>query len=139
MFGTANLLWHRAGVVVVMPPMYRIGLTDILVYYVLNHHYTGDMKKDIYLPHLNYTIKVRPMKSPPEEMPTALAYVKTEDNNTCTMYLGEKSTTGDLLHEIIHVLQKICLARNIDFGLEQEHTAYIGHYLAGEILGYKWD
>lgn len=98
------------------------------------------MKKDIYLPHIHYTVRIREFKAHPEGLENALAYVEYTDENTCTMYLNSKRKLlgGDVLHEIIHVLQKMCSARNMRFELEVEHLAYTAQHLAGEILGYKW-
>ena len=71
-------------------------------------------------------------------MENALAYVENIDNNSCAIFLGKKDSSGDIAHELVHVLQFICLARNIDFRLEKEHMGYIMHYLMGRILGNEW-
>lgn len=91
----------------------------------------------IYLPHLNYTLKVKKFKVC-AEMPNALAWVEHTDSNTCTLYLDKKYTPGDLAHELVHVLQFIALDRNLRFELEQEHFGYMMQYFMGEILGYEW-
>jgi hypothetical protein len=100
------------------------------------------MKKlsKIYLPHIHYTVHVKQMTVPPEGVLHAKAYVLREDENSCTVFLDKKKiVAGDLAHEIVHVLQFICGDRNINFVLEQEHTAYIMQYLMGKIMGYSWE
>lgn len=94
----------------------------------------------IYLPHINYTVTVKQLKNPPEELLHCQAYAESIDKNNCIVYLDlkKKINAGDLAHELVHVLQFICLNRNINFTLEQEHMAYIMHYLMGKILGYTW-
>lgn len=92
----------------------------------------------IYLAHIHYTVNVRKFKDAPEEVPNALAYVRRLDENSCVVYLSGKQNPGDVAHELTHVLQNICLARNIEFSLEREHMGYIMHYLMGKILGYQW-
>ena len=97
-------------------------------------------KRDIYLAHLNYTVRLRQSGQPPEEVKHAISWVISEDKNTCTLYTDLKTRIhpGDLSHELIHVLQFICLDRNINFTLEQEHMGYLMQYLFGQIMGHKW-
>lgn len=94
--------------------------------------------RKIYLPHLNYTLFVRKMKVPPEEIPNALAWFQSIDENSSAIYLAKKEVPGDIAHELIHVLQHICLHRNIDFIRETEHMGYLMHYLLGKVMGYSW-
>jgi hypothetical protein len=93
----------------------------------------------INLPHIAYTVFVRRFKRAPRRLPSALAYVEYRDENSCALYLPDGSTAGDIAHEIVHVLQKICLARNMTFTLEQEHMAYLMHYMMGRITGHSYD
>ena len=93
----------------------------------------------IYLPHLNYTVEVKLFKTPPESLENALAYVQSNGQHSCSLYIGKTYKPADLAHELIHVLQFIALARNIDFKLEQEHFGYLMHYLMIKIEGGKWD
>lgn len=93
----------------------------------------------IYLPHINYTVYVKKFKKPPFDLPNAHAYVESDGENSCSIFLIEKPNPGDVAHELIHVLQRICKSRNMNFLKEEEHMAYIMHYLMGEILGYKWE
>ena len=95
--------------------------------------------KDIYIPHLNYRVRVRQLKPHPD-LPHAQAWVSADDRNNCTLYLDlkHKLIAGDVAHELIHVLQAICLNRNMDFRIETEHMAYLMHWLMGEVMGYEW-
>lgn len=95
--------------------------------------------KKIYIPHLNYTITIKEAKNPPEELFNAVNWVESQGQYGCTMYLDKKPHPGDLSHELIHVLQFICLNRNMNFMTEHEHMGYLMHWLMGEILGYKWN
>jgi hypothetical protein len=92
----------------------------------------------IYIPHLNYTITVKEPKNPPKELYNPKAWVHSEGSKGCTMYITKKPLPSDLAHEVVHVLQFICLNRNIDFTTEQEHMGYLMQYIMGEILGYEW-
>lgn len=95
---------------------------------------------NIYLPHIHYTVRVRQIRRRPEGLANALAYVLHDNPNQCTLYLDRKKRIipGDLAHELVHVLQFICLDRNISFTQEQEHMGYIMHYLMGRVLGHTW-
>lgn len=95
--------------------------------------------KKIYLPHIHYTVHVKQFQ-PHKDLENALAYVQNNGPNNCTLFidLKQKIVPADLAHELVHVLQFICLARNINFTLEQEHMGYIMHYLMGRIMGDTW-
>jgi len=97
------------------------------------------MRKDIYIPHLNYTVKVREAKNPPEYLNNALNWVVSDGQYSCTLFIEKKPHAGDLAHELIHVLQFIALERNMDFKLEQEHFAYLMHYLIGQVMGWEFN
>lgn len=93
------------------------------------------MKKDIYLPHLHYTVRLRHFSKAPEELNNALAWTKHDKNGVVTVYLPKgKQAYGDVAHELIHVLQFICLDRNIRFEFEHEHFGYLMHYLMGQVF-----
>lgn len=96
------------------------------------------MEKDIYLPHIHYKILVRPFKKD-ARVPNALAYTEHNKNGVCTLYLPKgKQMPGDIAHELVHVLQFICLDRDIRFEVEQEHMGYIMHYLMGQVFGHTF-
>ena len=94
--------------------------------------------KEIYLPHINYTVRVRQFKKAPQQLPNARAYVESLDDHSCTLYIENKPHPCDLAHEVVHVLQFIALSRNMDFKLEQEHFGYMMQYIMGQVLGEKW-
>lgn len=98
------------------------------------------VRKDIFIPHLNYVVKVRQFKTPPEDCHHSLAYVQSHGQHGCTLYIDLKKSCSpmDLAHEIVHILQFICMWRNIDFKIEQEHMGYLMQWLMGEIVGAKW-
>jgi len=98
-------------------------------------------RKDIIIPHLGYTVKIRPFKNAPEEMPNALAFVKSETPHTCTLYLdfSKHMEAGDIAHELVHVLQFLCLHRNIDFVTETEHMGYLMGWMMGVIFNREYD
>lgn len=93
-----------------------------------------------YLPHIHYTVNIKQFKKAPDSIENALAYVERDDSNSCTVYIDKtkKLMPGDIAHELIHVLQFICLDRNMNFTLEEEHCAYIMHYLMGKIFGHTY-
>jgi len=80
----------------------------------------------IYIPHLNYTVHVKPinMARTPARIHTALAYVERIDNRLCEVHMPRNDLPSSVAHELIHVLQYICEARHIDFVQEQEHMSY---------------
>lgn len=90
------------------------------------------------IPHLGYTVIHKPFTSAPKSIPNARAYVVHNNSNSCTIYSDKKATAPDLAHELVHVLQFICLDRNIDFRIEQEHMAYIMGYVMGKITGHSY-
>jgi hypothetical protein len=93
----------------------------------------------IFIPHLNYTVWVRPIRAKrPERIPNAIAYVEKINNRRCDVYLPLDDTPGSLAHELTHALQFICEARHIDFVNEQEHMGYLMQWMTGRILGYVW-
>lgn len=92
----------------------------------------------IYIPHIHYTVFVKEAKTPPEEISNAKAWVISEDRNSCTLYIEKKPNPCQLAHELVHVLQRICLNRNITFTLEQEHMGYLMDFLMGKILGFEY-
>lgn len=96
------------------------------------------MRKKIYLPHLNYTVYVRPFKTPPDCISGAGAWFDPLDDDCCAIYLPAKVDPTTAAHELVHVLQHICDVRHINFRIEREHMAYVMQHLMGEVLGYSW-
>lgn len=96
------------------------------------------MRKDIYLPHINYTVRVRDLRPAPKEIAAAKAWIRRNDRHSCTIYLPKNETSCGVAHELVHALQYICADRHIDFTAEMEHMAYLMQYLMARILGYSW-
>lgn len=91
----------------------------------------------VQIPHLNYTVKVRPMRPMPNGDRPRGAWVDHVDDYNSVIYVN-KQTPGVIAHEVTHVLQHICSVRHINFIHETEHMGYLSQYLVGQILGYEW-
>lgn len=91
----------------------------------------------IQIPHLNYTVRVRPMKPMPDGAIPRGAWVHHVNDWNSIIYVN-KLTPGVVAHEVTHVLQHICSVRHIDFIHETEHMGYLSQYLVQRILGYSW-
>lgn len=91
----------------------------------------------IKLPHIGYTVFVRPFKEN-KKVNNGLAYVERTSAHSSTLFTP-KCRNGDLAHELIHVLQNICIDRNIDFTTETEHMGYLMHYLFAKATGTDYD
>lgn len=94
--------------------------------------------KTVYIPHLNYTVRFRPFKKPPPAIRNARAWIRRDDANGCTIYVGPRETPSQIAHELVHTLRYICIDRHMDFEDEDEHMAYLMQYLMGQALGYEW-
>lgn len=95
--------------------------------------------KDIKIPHLGYTIKVRDIRKNPKK--NFVMYVEKLNSNTCQMNLKRKIADTDfptLAHETLHVLQYIADARNIDLTYEQENVGYLMQYILNQLLGFSY-
>lgn len=94
---------------------------------------------NIKLPHINYTVRVRPwkmLKDPKWRKSKALFWA----TGKCvgTLYFRNNPPPSTIAHELIHVLQHICESNNMDFCYEIEHMAYIMQYLMIRIQGYEY-
>lgn len=96
------------------------------------------MNKKIFLPHINYTVTVKEFKKLEGFVPTK-AYTEYIDSRNCILHLPKNIQGSMLCHEIVHVLQFICKARNMEFTLESEHMGYISQYLFMCVTGGRWD
>lgn len=92
----------------------------------------------VYFPHINYTVRLRRFKPPPDSIGTAMAWAQRDDKWGCTIYLPKVETPGDAAHEFIHALQWICQDREMLFEREFEHMAYMMQHLMGRVFGYEW-
>jgi len=93
-------------------------------------------KCDIYIPHLNYTVKVRTFTGrPPSQIPHAEAYVDPTHVGVCTVYFRPVTPAYNIVHEITHILKFMCIDRHMSFVDESEHMAYLAQYLMLRITG----
>lgn len=95
-------------------------------------------RKDVYLPHIDYTVRFRPHRKPPASIAGAKAWTRRDDRHGCTVFLALKETPSGLAHELVHVLRHICIDRHMLFDDECEHMAYIMQYLMGQAVGLVW-
>lgn len=95
--------------------------------------------QDIELPHINYTVRIRAYGRPPRAFEGVEAWVERTSKWACTVHLKKDALASTVAHELVHVLQFICLDRHMDFILEQEHMAYIMQYLMMTIGGGRWE
>ena len=92
----------------------------------------------IYLPHINYTVRIQPHKAAPARIAGAGAWICSDDKYGCTIYLRPNETPSGVAHELVHALRYICIERLMDFTAESEHMAYIMQHLMGQVFGYEW-
>lgn len=84
--------------------------------------------------HLNYVVlvkRVRRAKGVP------YAYVCHRRQGLCEVYTPQYIAPGTMAHELVHVLQAICIDRSIDFVDEKEHMAYTMDFLMARVFGYQ--
>lgn len=96
------------------------------------------MKIDISIPHLDYVVKVRDIKTRPPELKNCDCYTRKENDRTCTIYLSKNARPPVIAHETIHVLQFMCNSLDLDFIQEMEHMGYIMQYIMARILHYDY-
>lgn len=87
----------------------------------------------ITIPHIGYTIHVKKFKEN-DRINNGLAYVERTNQHSSTLYIPQ-CRNADLAHELVHVLQNICIDRNIDFITETEHMGYLMHYIYARVIG----
>jgi hypothetical protein len=92
----------------------------------------------IYLPHINYTVRVQRFKPAPHSIAGAIAWTRRDDKLGCTVFLPKIETPGGVAHEFVHALRFICIDRHMLFDDESEHMAYIMQYLMGQVFNYSW-
>jgi hypothetical protein len=95
----------------------------------------------IYIPHLHYKINVS-FKSKKFldnlGIQCACEHIK---NGEVTIHFKRKPKNTDfpsVAHEVMHVIQRIAHDRGIDMIKEEEHCAYLMHYILNKILGYEF-
>lgn len=87
--------------------------------------------------HLGYKILI---KNPTRK--EFVAYVERDNKNQCTLYIKRPvkfKEVSTLAHEVVHILQYIAEARNLDMIQEQEHMGYLMNYIMNEVLGFEYN
>lgn len=91
--------------------------------------------KEIKIPHLKCSVFI--YKKHKDDLPDAAGYAKRLCAEEYELHLKlpikGKVTAGNLVHEIIHILQYITEDNNMTFEYEREHLAYIAGYLFSEV------
>jgi hypothetical protein len=101
--------------------------------------------KKIHIPHLSYTLYICDKKN-------AKGYAKEylKKMHACREIIDHKSSKiwikipikplefPTLAHEVVHVLQHIAKEKDMVFEKEEEHFAYLMHYILNEVLGYEF-
>jgi hypothetical protein len=95
-------------------------------------------RRTIQIPHLNYTVKLRPIKPMPNGDVPRGAWVHHVNDWNSTIYVHPNPTPSVVAHEVTHILQHICSVRHIDFIRETEHMGYISQYLVMRAMGNDW-
>jgi len=91
--------------------------------------------------HLGYTVCVKDIKSfkGKHGLNNILAITQSDSKNQATIYIKKPiKDQAQLAHEVLHVLQWICIDRNISFTEEKEHMGYIMQFLMNEITGFTY-
>jgi hypothetical protein len=100
-----------------------------------------EIYKSLDIPHLRFTVRFMDMKYLKGIEVQGSGYTCISGENEATIFIENiEQTVTDLkltpwlAHEIVHVLQIICTKYNMRFENEQEHMAYLMHYLLSELL-----
>lgn len=100
--------------------------------------------RTVKLPHLRHTVKFIDLSYLQGVEIKGSGYTAIEDENTTLVFIKDiENTVKDytlapwIAHELIHVLQILCDKINANFVNEQEHMAYIMHYLFCELQDNK--
>ena len=90
----------------------------------------------IYIHHLVYTIHI---KDKYHKHMGNLPSCERMDNNNCILWLPKKirREVTTVAHEVMHVLQYIAEARDINMTAEQEHMGYLMQYIMAKVLQIK--
>ena len=96
------------------------------------------LSNKIYIQHLAYTVLIKE----PNKDSKFVAYVHKDNKNQCTLFIKRpvnRIEAPTLAHEIVHILQYICEARNIDMIFEQEHMGYLMNFIMNEVMGLTYE
>lgn len=94
----------------------------------------------ILIPHLGYTVFVKPKNNSRNHVAWVEADPKTP--NECTLFMNLPVKTLEiptLAHELTHVLQFICESRHITFSEEKEHMGYLMNFLMNRVIGIEYN
>ena len=99
----------------------------------------------ILIPHLGYTVYIKDKKLAKGLVKNYLVKMEacreTINNNSSIIWIKLPIKPIDvptLAHEVIHVLQHIAKEKDIDFIKEEEHFAYLMHFILNTTLGYEY-
>lgn len=100
-----------------------------------------DFYKKIEIPHLRFNVYFMDLSKLQGVPKLGAGYTCIFEDNSATVFLQdiEKNVkriefTPYIAHEIMHVIQIICEKFSMRVEIEQEHTAYIMHYLMDKLI-----
>ena len=99
----------------------------------------------IVINHLGYTIEVLDRKKAKGKEFDLLQHcvaITHKGKHKSTIYIKtpiKRNYIPVIAHELMHVIQNICVDRDIDMIQEQEQVAYIMQYALGKIMGYDYN
>lgn len=97
--------------------------------------------KIISIPHLRHEVIFYDMSNLKGVEIKGSAYTAIQDENTTLIFIEDIKNTVKkvemspwIAHELVHVLQILCEKIQAKFENEQEHMAYLMHYLMSELV-----
>lgn len=95
------------------------------------------MRKTIFIPHLAFTVRIRPVPKDHTAYASTYEYRSAKTKQLlrkAEIMLPRGAGPGPVAHEVSHVIQTICDCFNIDPIKESEHIGYLTQFLVEEIL-----
>lgn len=100
-----------------------------------------DIYKTVQIPHLRYKVQFMDMSKLKGVDIKGSGFTCISGEDTTTVFIeniGESvkkiSCMPTIAHEIMHVIQILCEKFGMDVESEQEHTAYLTHYLFESLI-----
>ena len=97
--------------------------------------------KTVEIPHLRHTVKFMDLSQLQGVEIKGSGCTAIEDENTTLVFFEDiENTVTDInlapwvAHELVHVLQILCEKISANFTNEQEHMAYLMHYLFTNLI-----
>jgi hypothetical protein len=97
--------------------------------------------KTIHIPHLRFTVYVKDMSELMGVERKGSGYVAQFGDDSACLFLEDVEKTVKQLdrfptiaHEVLHVIQILCEKFQMKIENEQEHTAYLMHYILEKII-----